>query len=127
MLALTPLASHGGVRQSSLFVHNLSILMFYLTKRTSVDECKRGDECMVLADFSGIPAGSKGHIDEIYRRGVMIQWHDIPDPVISYTATPNGDHLVAHHIGMRPRRGGFSEDELEYLAFATAKHPKIQK
>jgi hypothetical protein len=104
-----------------------SIFMFYLTKRTSISERKVGDECIVLADFSGIPTGSKGHIDEIYRRGVMVQWRDILDPVINYTATPNGEHLVAHHIATRPRRDGFSEDELEYLAFARSKRPNVQK
>jgi hypothetical protein len=65
--------------------------MFYLTKRTSIRDCKVGDECMVLADFSGLPAGSKGRVERNYGIGVMIRWDGTE------------------------RSDGFNEDELEYL------------
>ena len=79
--------------------------MFYLTKRVDEKQCTLGERCMVLADFSGINAGHKGRVVEIYDEGVMIQWNKSPD-------------------GYR-RSDGFSRDELEYLAFETKKHPKV--
>lgn len=65
---------------------------------------------MVLADFSGVPAGTLGKVHEVYNEGVMIEW--------------------PHEIGNRnkfapPLRDGFARDELEYLAFCTMKHPKV--
>lgn len=67
---------------------------------------------MVLADFSGIPAGTKGTITEIYDEGVMVEWDKSrPDDGDAYD--------------MRPRSDGFSRDELEYLPFETIKHPKV--
>jgi hypothetical protein len=53
---------------------------------------------MVLADFYGITSGRKGQIDQICRRSDKVQWHDVCDPVNSFAATTNGEHLVAHHI-----------------------------
>lgn len=77
--------------------------MFYLLKRVDEKQCTVGERVMVLADFSGIEAGSKGKVAEIYNEGVMIAWEhkDIQD--------------------------GFSREELEYLAFATEKHPTKAK
>lgn len=80
--------------------------MFYLTKK-EVADIKVGERCMVLADFSGIEAGQKGTISENYKHGVMVDW-DI--------STPHG-----------VKSDGFGEDELEYLAFATPKHPTKAK
>lgn len=80
--------------------------MFYLTQK-AVKEIKVGDRCMVLADFSGIEAGMKGTISENYKHGVMVDWD---------TPTPSG-----------VKADGFGEDELEYLAFATLKHPTKAK
>jgi hypothetical protein len=86
--------------------------MFYLTKRVDEKQCTIGERCMVLADFSGIKAGTKGRVCEIYERGVVIQWEY--------------EHQVVRSNGLnRPQRDGFSRDELEYLAFETRKHPKV--
>jgi hypothetical protein len=76
-------------------------LMFYLTKRTRVADCKVGDKVMVLSDFpgGGIQAGEKGTVDENYERGIMVRWDKTG------------------------RADGFSEDELEFLAFGTESHP----
>lgn len=79
--------------------------MFYLTKK-QIGEIKEGDECVVLADFSGVPAGTRGTIYENYQNGVMVEWH-LPHP-------PYG----------RPLMDGFGEDELHYLAFGTPKCPE---
>lgn len=76
--------------------------MFYLTKRQDENQCTPGDTCMVLADFFGIPAGSIGTVDEVYDGGVMIRW----DPPMD-------------------KSDGFHRDELEYLAFGSMKHPKV--
>lgn len=80
--------------------------MFYLTKKKKVADIKVGDLVMVLADFSGIEAGTKGLISENYKTGVMVEWQGLNTP--------------SHQ---RPKADGFGEDELEYLAFATEKHP----
>lgn len=83
--------------------------MFYLTKRIDEKQCTVGDLCMVLSDFSGVPAGTLGKVEEIYEEGVMIQWP--PNPNDKWERKPLAD--------------GFARDELEYLAFATEKHPKV--
>jgi len=80
--------------------------MFYLTKRIEERQCSLGERCMVLADFSGVTAGTKGKVVEIYDKGIMVEWDDENDR-------------------FRPLRDGFSREELEYLAFATYKHPKV--
>lgn len=77
--------------------------MFYLTKRVDEKQCTVGDQCMVLADFSGIAAGTQGYVQEVYHEGVMIEWV----------------------TGERRPADGFSREELEYLAFATLKHPRV--
>ncbi len=83
--------------------------MFYLTKRIDEKQCTIGERCMLLADFSGILAGTKGHITEVYSVGVMVEW----------------ENFANRPSWMKPRRDGFSRDELEYLAFETTKHPKV--
>jgi len=89
--------------------------MFYLTKRIDEKQCTVGERCMVLADFCGVLAGHKGTVDSIYDGGVMIAW----DP-------RNAEEEKAIHAGWRrPVTDGFATDELEYLAFETKKHPKV--
>jgi hypothetical protein len=78
--------------------------MFYLLKRQDEKQFSIDDRVMVLADFSGIPAGTKGMITEIYEEGVMVQWE---------------------MDGQRRPADGFSREELEYLAVETKKHPKL--
>lgn len=73
--------------------------MFYLLKRVDEKQFTVGDRVMVLADFSGIKAGMKGKITEVYNEGVMVEWDD------------------------KPLSDGFGRDELEYLAVETQKHP----
>ena len=91
--------------------------MYYLLKRTSVDQFDIGDRVMVLADFNGITAGDKGVVVEIYgniggHRGVMIKWEPCEK------CAPGED------CGRRPQRDGFGEEELGYLAIGTNKHPE---
>ena len=81
--------------------------MFYLKKKTKVSQIKEGEIVMVLADFTGIRAGTLGRVEENYGTGVMIHWFQ--DEAKSWS---------------QPLRDGFGEDELEYLAFQTEKHPK---
>jgi hypothetical protein len=87
--------------------------MFYLTKKP-IQEIKKNDRVMVLADFSGIPAGTKGTIRQNYETGVTVEW-DKKKP-------EDGDVW-----DMRPGSDGFGSDELEYLAFETAVHPFIHE
>lgn len=99
--------------------------MFYLTKRVDEKQCTPGEKVMVLADFSGVPAGTKGLVVEIYNEGVSIAWIRLAHPGSNKS---EGDIREAMEIGRcYPAAGfdvdGFSRDELEYLAFETAKHP----
>src|SRR3990167_7072993 len=84
--------------------------MFYLTKRIDEKQCTVGERCMVLVDFSGIPAGLKGTVTDVYNGGVMIQW-DTQKLDDGFNRIRGGD--------------GFGREELEYLAFETEKHPKV--
>lgn len=96
--------------------------MFYLTKRVDEGQCNIGDECMVLADFSGIKAGHRGIISEMYDEGVMVAWYDSDESrqqVIR--ALEEGNCYPSHGY----LTDGFSRDELEYLAFCTKAHPKV--
>lgn len=86
--------------------------MFYLSKRQDEKQCTLGEKAMVLADFPaiGIKAGTIGVVCEIYDGGVMLRWP------------------TTEHDRMFDRKGacdGFGRDELEYLAFETSKHPKV--
>jgi hypothetical protein len=91
-----------------LILKNYKKFMFYLLKRVDEKQCNLDDRIMVLADFSGVPAGTKGKIVEIYDRGVTVEWE-----------------LPTKGSWQKPLRDGFARDELEYLAFETEKHPKI--
>jgi len=96
--------------------------MFFLTKRIDAAQCTPGEVCMVLADFSGVPAGSLGIVSEVYDGGVSIAW---------YKTDEEAQKIIrAVHAGKcYPASGfstdGFASDELDYLAFATLKHPKV--
>lgn len=91
--------------------------MFYLTKKEKIADIEVGERIMVLADFSGIQAGQKGHICENYKHGVMVEW-DCTSALCTHGHFPRHDH---------PKMDGFGEDELEYLAFETQKHPTKAK
>lgn len=71
-----------------------------------------GERVMALADFSDIPAGTKGIIMKIYDGGVMVEW-ELDEDQHGRTANP-----VLGRI-----RDDFSTDELEYLAFETKMKP----
>ena len=98
--------------------------MFYLLKRVDEKQCTLGEVCMVLADFSGVPAGTKGIVCEIYNEGISIAWLKL---------TPHGsksEEQIREAIeagNCYPAAGfdtdGFSRDELEYLVFETKRHP----
>lgn len=75
--------------------------MFYLTKRTSAEQCTPGDRLMTLADWPSVPAGSRGTVLELYHQGIMINWDDVDI------------------------NDGFSDEDLQYIVFATKKHPKV--
>lgn len=80
---------------------------------------------MVLADFSGIPAGTKGIVSEIYDEGVMIAWIGMTSDLRHITEESIREAIAADKC--YPAAGyacdGFSRDELEYLAFETDKKP----
>jgi hypothetical protein len=104
--------------------------MFYFTKRVDEKQCTIGEVVMVISDFTRIPAGTKGVITEIYEKGVMVTWVGIEQSNVSKfnTVETIGDHI--RHGNIFPAAqgwlsDGFSRDELEYLAFATVKHPKV--
>lgn len=66
-----------------------------------IDQIKVGDEGMVVADFSGVSAGTKFRVKEHYGKGVMVAWEG------------------ESHKNFRGEQDtdGFGEDELHYLAF----------
>lgn len=75
--------------------------MFFLTKRIAATQCTPGERCMTLADWSSVPAGGRGTVLELYEGGIMINWDDVDI------------------------NDGFSDDDLQYLVFATKKHPNV--
>lgn len=68
---------------------------------------------MVLADFSGIPAGRKGFVCEIYDGGIMIVWE------------AKDQQERARWAWQPPLRDGFSTEDLQYLVFETQRHPSV--
>lgn len=99
--------------------------MFYLTKRIDEKQCTPTEMCMVLSDFSGVPAGTKGLVSEIYDEGVMIAWIGLgpwPKSIEDIKgAIESGRCYPAAGFGT----DGFSRDELQYLAFGTKAHPEV--
>lgn len=84
-------------------------MAFYLTKRDHEDQCSVGERLMVLSDFYGITAGNKGTVCAVYSVGIMVEWDKLPD----------------QPSWQRKTRDGFSREDLQYLAFETHKHPKV--
>lgn len=93
--------------------------MFYLTKRIDENQCTVGERCMVLADFSGIEAGTIGKVVNVDDRGgITIEFYP--------KCNESGGCLCSGCNGTRKNpRDRFTRDELEYLAFETEKHPKV--
>ena len=77
--------------------------MFYLLKKLGIGQVEEGDQVMVLADFSGVPAGTKGIITKVHKDGFDVEY-DV-----------DGDDVL--------HADRFSADEIEYLGFATKTHP----
>lgn len=69
-----------------------------------------------LRDFSGVPKGTIGIIDEDYGRGVMVAW-DLKGTTRELPPNYDVDSWKQLPIGKRPNilRDGFSWDELEML------------
>lgn len=97
---------------------------FFLTKKKRVEDCVLGDEVIVLADFSGIPAGTKGVICENYKTGVMVAWKK---GNISHEEITEAIIEDRCHASRGFYTDGFAEDELDYLAFGTPRHPTKAK
>lgn len=83
--------------------------MFYLTKRVSENQCTVGERCITLCDWATVPVGHKGTVAEIYKDGIMIAWDTLP-----------GDPPWRKKL-----QDGFSSEDLQYLAFCTLHHPKV--
>lgn len=101
-------------------------MSFYLVKRADEKQCKVGERCMVLADFPGVPVGTKGIIAEIYSDGVMVAWIGVnkktESDIVDAMRHPNEMQLSA---GRGFLIDGFARDELGYLVFETLKHPHV--
>ena len=99
--------------------------MFYLQKK-EIDDVRVGDRVMVLSDFSGIPAGTKGTITEIYGRhgsdlhGASVKWDPKRCGHFMQSQQEYCDCPGSRHDDLVD---GFNKTELEYLGFETAKHP----
>jgi hypothetical protein len=79
------------------------------------DEAKVGTRVRALVDFSGVPKGTAGVIDEDYGRAVMVAW-DLPSrPLPRGYHAYDGQPAVATGI----LRDGFDkEKELRFLECA---------
>lgn len=80
---------------------------------------------MVLADFSGVEAGTKGVVCEVYDEGVMIAWVNLHGTGKIEAQIRAGIEAGNCYPAAGYDTDGFSRDELEYLAFETQKHPKL--
>lgn len=97
--------------------------MFYLTKRISENQCTLGDLCMTLTDWPGVPAGTRGVISEVYHEGVMVAWIGVGRKTEAEIIQALKEEKLYAAQGFLT--DGFSINELEYLAFATPKHPRV--
>ena len=71
------------------------------------NKAKIGTKIKSLRDFSGVPKGTEGIIDEDYGKGVMVAW-DLPDRPL-HGSNPRG-------FPVKPLRDGFDkETELQFL------------
>lgn len=62
-------------------------------------------------DFSGVPSGTEGVIDDDYGTGVMIAWNLAEQPLPPGYYIYDGKPAISSGI----LRDGFTWDELEYL------------
>jgi len=69
-----------------------------------------GTRVRVLRDFSVVPAGTEGTIDEIYDGGCMVAW-DLPGNPLPKGWPDTGRRLTPG----RPLRDGWGIDDLEFL------------
>jgi hypothetical protein len=75
------------------------------------EQAKVGTRVRSLMEFSGVPKGTEGVVDEDYGTGVMVAW-DLPDwPLPAGYLEYDGRPAVASGI----LRDGFTWDELIYL------------
>lgn len=74
-----------------------------------INEARIGVRIKSLVDFSGVPKGTEGVIDEDYGTGVMVAW-DLPDQPLPK------DYLVSSFRRKNVLRDGFNKkDELHFL------------
>lgn len=102
--------------------------MFYVLIRVDEGQFTIGDRVMVLADFSGITAGEKGIVTEVYEGGVVITWERMEKWGKSVIATPDYMRAISNSglgfpISDGWRSDGFSRKELKYLAIETKTLP----
>jgi hypothetical protein len=77
-----------------------------------LEHAKLGTRVKTLRDFSGVPKGTQGVIDEIYETGVMVAW-DLPEQPLpkgyrEFDGRPEFDSNIL--------RDGFdNETELQFL------------
>lgn len=70
-----------------------------------------GQKVVSNRDFSGVPSGTHGVVDEIYDGGVMVAW-DLPDRPLPENWQYEGQWAAQPGV---PLRDGFSEGEYQFL------------
>lgn len=90
--------------------------MFYLLKRIDEKQFAVGDVVMVLADFSGVEAGTKGVVTNIYDGGMMVTWARLNTVETIRKRLQKGDTFLAAKGWLND---GFSREELKYLGVQT--------
>jgi len=76
-------------------------------------EAKVGVFVRSLVDFSGVPKGTMGIIDEDYGTGIMVAWN-LPDQSLPKDYMQCREKYTK--LGERPLRDGFDkETELQFL------------
>lgn len=77
-----------------------------------IDEARIGVRIKSLVDFSGVPKGTEGVIDEDYNTGVMVAWDLLDQPLPKGYSVHTGKPAFVSGI----LRDGFNkENELHYL------------
>lgn len=107
--------------------------MFYIIKRQDEKQFNIGDVVMSLADFSGVQAGSKGVVTQIYDGGLMVTWEGRVIHSPEFRGMAMIDDILKllkdsdWHFGGMAVHGwlsdGFSREDLEYLVVRSEKHP----
>lgn len=103
----------------SKYLATNKLFMFLITNHsTQLEQCAVefspaviGAYVISRTDFSGVPAGTMGMIDELYDGGFMVAW-DLPDRPLPEDWTYEGQWAVMPGI---PLRDGFSYSELKHL------------